>query len=168
MRIVLLALLAGALSTLKQQTVNLTLPSGVHVSIIEAPFRGSGIAMRGCTKSATVCLVGGKPYGLATGLPRTYIREIVATYRGSKFVLDSTGIYDAEATEHAHHSDVRFFGGSCQDAKNCAFRAVLGDAANATAAEWIVIDGIVQRTVLSGASDIVQFFEKNIDPPTYE
>jgi len=167
MRTLFLALLVSLPSS-KEQTVRLALPSGVHISIVEAPFQSSGIAVQGCTKSASVCLVGGKPYGLATGLPRTYIRKIVATYGDSKFVLDGSGIYDAEATEHASHSDLRFFGGSCQDARNCAFRAVLGDAANAIAAEWIVIDGIVQRTILSGDADIVQFFQKNIDPPTYE
>lgn len=170
MRTVLLlfALLAVSRPSPKEQTVDLALPSGVRISIIEAPFKGSGISVQGCTKSASVCLIGGKPYGLATGLPRTYIRKIVASYGASKFILDSSGIYDAKEIEHASHSDVRFFGGSCQDAKTCAFRAVLGDAASATAAEWVVIDGVVQRTVLSGDADIIQFFEKNIDPPTYE
>lgn len=168
MRIFFLALLAASVSTSKEQHVDLALPSGVHISIMEAPFKRSGIPVQGCTNSAKVCRVGGKPYGLASGRPKTYIRRIVATYGNSQFVLDSTGIYDAEVREHADHSGVAFFGGSCQDAKNCAFRAVLGDAANATAAEWVVVDGVVERTVLSGDADIVQFFQKNIDPPAYE
>jgi hypothetical protein len=168
MRAVLLALLALSLQGAKEQIVHLRLPSGIQVSIVEAPFRGSGISVQGCEKSSAVCRIGGKPYGLATGVPHTYVRSIVATYGTSSFSLDSSGIYDAEAPQHASHRQSRFFGGSCQDEKNCVFRAVFGDAANAMAAEWIVMDGVVQRTVLTGDTDLIEFFQTNIDPPVYE
>ncbi|MBV9301223.1 MAG: hypothetical protein JOY62_08160 [Acidobacteriaceae bacterium] len=168
MRIIILVLTALSLRGAKEQIVNLTLPSGIHVSIAEAPFRGSGISVQGCDKSPTVCRIAGKPYGLATGLPRTYVRSIIVRYGASTFSLDSSGIYDAEVSQHASHPQNRFFGGSCQDAKNCVLRAVFGDAANAVAAEWVVMEGVAHRTVLTGDSDLVEFFRRNIDPPTYE
>jgi hypothetical protein len=72
-----------------------TLPSGVKVEIVEALFASSGIKAVGCEKAVEVCRLGGKPYGMATGLPKTYVRSIGITYADATYRLDSAGMYDA-------------------------------------------------------------------------
>jgi hypothetical protein len=63
---------------------------------------------------------------------------------------------------------IRYFGGSCSDAKNCVFRGLFGDGANSYVAEWVIFDGVSSRTVLSGDDDLFELFEKHMDPPVYE
>ena len=159
---------AGGPSESGSTTVRVKLPSGVELEIVEAPFRGSGIPVKGCTPSALVCRVGGKPYGMATGLPTTYLKSVTASYAGSKFKLDCSGIYDADVKGHSVQKPVRYFGGSCQGAKDCRLRALLSDAVNTIAVEWVVFDGVAERQIISFDDDIIGLFLKNIDPPVYE
>ena len=59
----------------------------------------------------------------------------------------------------------RHFGGRCFDTRNCHFRGLFGDASETFAAEWVIVDGISIRTVLTGSSDIFALFSEHIDPP---
>jgi hypothetical protein len=146
-----------------------TLPSGMKVEIVEALFASSGIKAVGCEKAVEVCRLGGKPYGMATGLPKTYVRSIGITYADATYRLDSAGMYDAWGNRPLQaKGGIRYFGGSCSDAKNCVFRGLFGDGANSYVAEWVIFDGVSSRTVLSGDDDLFELFEKHMDPPVYE
>jgi hypothetical protein len=165
----LFAILATMAAAPAANVVRFTLPSGVKVEIVEAPFASSGIKAVGCENAVQVCRLGGKPYGMATGLPKTYVRSIGITYVNATYRLDSADMYDAWGSRPLQKKGgIRYFGGSCSDAKNCVFRGLFGDGASSYVAEWVIFDGVSSRTVLSGDSDLLGLFEKYIDPPVYE
>ena len=52
--------------------------------------------------------------------------------------------------------------------KNCQFRGLFSDAAGSFVAEWLIVDGLAIRTVLTSNNDVVNLFKKNIDPPEFD
>ena len=74
-------------------------------------------------------------------------------------------MYDAWGGRALEANGVRYFGGSCVDELNCDLRGLFSDAAGAYVAEWQIVGGVVERTVLSDSSDVVAAFRQHIDPP---
>ncbi len=157
--------LAGRASA--DTTATFVLPSGVSVRIVEAPFKPSRFKIRGCTEGASSCLINGRIGAGTTGLlPKTYVKEIRITVGTSSYVLDSSDMYDAWGSRPLEHpGNIRYFGGDCVHQRLCQFRGIFSDGAGTFVAEWIIIDGVSARSVLSSNSDIVGLFMKNIDPP---
>jgi len=146
------------------------LPSGVKVTIVEAPFDKAQFEITNCVEGGTNCLIRGKvPFGVTFGLPKTYIKSISVVYHNQSYMLDSSDMYDAWGSRPLERTGViRYFGGKCFDSKNCQFRGLFSDASGSFVAEWQIVNGLAFRTVLSSSHDIVGLFMKHIDPPVFE
>lgn len=153
-----------------QSDAAFTLPSGVKIKIVEAPFDLKSFSVSGCEENDDRCLINGHiPFGTDLTLPKTYIKSIVAKYKGHSYSLDSSNMYDAWGSRPlSYKGAIRYFGGWCYDSKNCKFRGIFSDAAGAFVAEWQVVNGVSTRTVLTNSSDIMNLFMKHIDPPKFE
>jgi hypothetical protein len=146
------------------------LPSGVKVKIIEAPFNKELFKVLGCTDSGPPCFINGHvPFGVAFGLPETYVKSILVSYQGQSYSLEVSDMYDAWGGRPLEHKGVvRYFGGKCFSTKDCQFRGLFSDAAGSFVAEWRIVNGMPIRTVLTDSNDIVNLFMKNIDPPEFD
>jgi hypothetical protein len=147
---------------LAETTAAFTLPSGVTVRIVEAPFKPSQAAER--------CIGGRRvPFDSTTPLPKTYVKSITVSFKGRSYALDSSCMYDAWRGRPLEVPGViRYFGGKCFDVGHCQFRGVFSDGADSFVAEWRVVHGVAVRTVLTGSDDVVNLFIKNIDPPDFD
>lgn len=166
---VILSLLFST-SVVADKASTFTLPSDVDVTIIESVFQESKFDVEGCSVKSLVCRINGRiPYGTAFGLPKTYVESIMISFQGASYALDVTDMYNAWGNRPLeYHAGVRYFGGKCFDKKNCHFRGVFSDAAGSFVAEWLIVDELVMRTVLTSSSDVVSLFIKNIDPPEFD
>jgi hypothetical protein len=166
-----IALTLAAISTLALADTEaaFTLPSGVNIKIVEAPFDKKSFNVSGCTDTGDVCLINGRiPLGAASSLPKTYVKSIEVSYRKQSYLLDVSDMYDAWGGRPLEYKGtIRYFGGKCSDQKNCQFRGIFSDGAGSFVAEWRIVGGVPTRTVLSGSDDIVHLFMKNIDPPEF-
>jgi len=162
--------LAISINVRADTVAQFVLPSGVTVRIVEAAFTRAEFKVQGCVNDATVCLINGHvPMGTALTLPKTYVKEIVVTYRGVSHSLDGSNMFDAWGKRPLEYRGaIRYFGGNCYDSQNCQFRGLFSDAGGSFVAEWRVENGVATRTVLTDSSDVMNLFMKNIDPPTYE
>jgi hypothetical protein len=151
-------------------TASFVLPSGVAVTITEAPFDRSQFKIVGCSETDSECLVNGVfPVGSAGLLPSTYVKSIVITFDGKSHSLDVSNMYNAWGSRPLEVEGViRYFGGRCDDQDNCQVRGLFSDAAGSFVAEWCIASGVPVRTVLTDTNDVVNLFMKNIDPPEYE
>ncbi len=171
-RIVLCIIVVALLTRVSASTekvAQFTLPSGVSVRITEAPFEASKFQIKGCSEDGAYCRINGRiPAGVVFGLPETYMKEILITFKGKSHSLDSSDMYDAWGGRPLERPGVvRYFGGRCYDDGDCVFRGVFSDAAGAFAAEWSIVDGVSVRNVLTDSSDVVRLFLKQIDPPEF-
>jgi hypothetical protein len=151
------------------KTSSFTLPSGVKVTIIEAPFQKTSFKIEGCSDKDSMCRINDDlPYSSALGLPKTYVKSITVSYKGQSYSLDASDMYDAWGKRPLEYpGSIRYFGGQCIDDKHCQFRGLFSDGSSSFCAEWVVGDGISKRTVLTGSTDVMDLFRKNIDPPGY-
>jgi len=147
-----------------------TLPSGVDVTIQEAAFQKTNFAVEGCSNETEKCRINGRiPFGVASGLPKTYLKQITISFQGRSYDLDISDMYDAWGMRPLQYpGKVRYFGGSCSDVRNCELRGLFSDASGSFVAEWRIVDGLATRTILTDSSDVVALFMKNIDPPKYD
>jgi hypothetical protein len=160
---------AGAVPT-APKAHHYTLPSGLEVTIVEAPLEKNRFKVTGCTSDAGPCRINGRvPFGHTSGVPLTYVSRIAVKWKGKTHVLDSSDMYDAWGTRPLQYpSGVRYLGGSCTDELNCQIRGIFSDASASFVAEWKVIAGRPVRTVITNSADIVSLFISSIDPPVYE
>src|SRR5262249_28680864 len=148
-----------------------TLPSNVQVRIVEAPFEKSQFSVSGCDADNKPCFINGHlPWGVAFGLPRTYVKQITVSYRGVSHTLDASDMYDAWGSRPLQYegTKLRYFGGRCFDENNCQFRGLFSDTSGSFVAEWRIVGGKSFRTVLTDSDDVKNLFDKNIDPPEYD
>ncbi len=130
-----------------------TLPSGVAVRVVEAPFRVS---------RKSECRINGRrvPFGAGSPLPKTYVKSITVSFQGRSYALDASCMYDAWGGRPLEVPGVvRYFGGKCFDAQNCQFRGLFSDASKSFVAEWHIVNGIPIRSVLTGSNDIVHLVD---------
>jgi hypothetical protein len=155
-------------SALGQSAASFTLPSGVAVRIVEGPFSPSEFKVQGCSDQGNCRINGRVPYGVAFGLPKTYVKSITVSFKDQTYSLDASQMYNAWGSRPLEHKGIiRYFGGKCFDAKNCSFRGLFSDAGGSFVAEWRIANGESMRTVLTESNDVVHLFMKNIDPPEY-
>jgi hypothetical protein len=142
----------------------------VGVTIVESAFQEEKFDVEGCSAKSPICRINGYfPYGVAFGLPKTYIKSVTISYQGTSYALDGTNMYNAWGNRSLEYpGTIRYFGGGCFDKKNCQFRGIFSDAAGSFVAEWLIVDGYAIRTVLTGSIDVVSLFMKNIDPPVFD
>jgi hypothetical protein len=147
-----------------------TLPSGVEVRIVEAPFDRKLFRISGCTESGAACFINGRvPFGMDSGIPETYVKSISVRYKDRTYSLEASDTYNAWGGRPLEVKGVvRYFGARCSSAKYCHFRGLFSDAAGSFVAEWRIVDAVPIRTVLSNSDDIGALFRKHIDPPEYD
>lgn len=144
-----------------------TLPSGASVRIVEASFEES----KRTYTPVHPCLVDGQiPFGVDCERPREYVKQLTVVVHGKRHELDVSSMYDAwqgralaSKPVGANGSTVRYFGGHCVVDTSCVFRGAFSDGAGTFVAEWVVHDGVSQRTVLSNSRDVVGQVMRNID-----
>jgi hypothetical protein len=160
----------ASMNTVADPNAVFTLPSGARVEIVEANFEKSLFTVSGCGGSGDACLINGHiPFGSDSRLPKTYLKSITVTCQGESYSLDVSNMYDAWGTRPLEYKGtIRYFGGKCFNAKNGQFRGLFSDAGGSYVAEWIIVNGVPIRTVLTGSNDIKRLFMKNIDPPTFD
>ncbi|NYE58984.1 hypothetical protein FHW58_000136 [Duganella sp. 1224] len=141
----------------------LKLPGNVEVVAREERFDAAGHAVSGCGQADQVCRVDGFAVYGATGVPRSSLTRLVVKTGGASYELDTSGMYNPLLDPELAGS----VGGFCYDAKNCAFRAALGDAGGVYAAEWVIRNGSVFRTTLTDSADVFRFFKAHLSPPQY-
>lgn len=146
------------------------LPSGVVISIVEAPFSRPKFRITGCVREGEACRINGRiPFGRTSQVPKTYIARIAISFAGATHLLDSSDMYDAWGGRPLEYpGKIRYLGGQCYDANNCQIRGLFSDGAGTFVAEWRVIHGRPIRTVLTDSSDVVDLFVRHIDPPKFE
>ncbi len=155
--------------SLAAKTSVLSLPSGVQVTIVEAPFAPSRNRIQGCNKDGGPCLINGRPpFGVSIGLPAFYVKSIRVSYEGRSYSLDTTNMYNAWGDRPLNRGNVRYLGGRCDGPGYCTIRGIFSDGGGAFVAQWAIYEGVSMRTVITGADDIVDLFIKNIDPPEYD
>lgn len=166
---VLLSLLFPS-SVLADKTSTFALPSNVGVTIVESAFQEAKFDVEGCSTKSPMCRINGRiPYGVALGLPKTYVKSITISFQGASYALDVTDMYNAWGNRPLEYPGaVRYFGGRCFDKKNCQFRGLFSDAAGSFVGEWLIVDGVTIRAVLTSSNDVVSLFMKNIDPPEFD
>lgn len=147
-----------------------TLPSGVEVTIVEAPFQQERFKIEGCSDKGSICRINGHiPFGMAFGLPKTYVKSLTISFQGKSNALDVSDMYNAWGNRPLEYpGKVRYFGGKCFDVKNCQIRGIFSDAAGSFVAEWLIVDGRPFRTILTGSNDVVDLFMKHIEPPEFD
>lgn len=147
-----------------------TLPSGVEVTLLEAPFRAGQFRVSGCKDEGPACLINGHiPFGRTANLPRTYVSSLTISFGGRTYALNASDMYDAWGERPLEYpGKVRYFGGRCEDARNCQVRGLFSDASGTFVGEWRVVDGVPIRTVLTDSNDVVSLFMTHIDPPAFE
>jgi hypothetical protein len=151
------------------KAVVLSLPSGVQVTIIEAPFVPSDHRIQGCSRDGGPCLIDGRPpFGVSMGLPGTYVKNIEVHFGGRRHRLDTTDMYNAWGGRPLSTESVRYLGGGCDGPSYCTLRGIFSDGAGAFVVQWSVYEGVTTRTVITGADDIVDLFIRHIDPPEYD
>ena len=101
-------------------------------------------------------------------MPKTYVKGITVSYRGKSYSLNSSDMFNAWGERPLEINGIRYFGGECFDVRNCRFRGIFSDAAGTFVAEWMVVDGVSVRTVLTNSSDVESLFLRHIDPPWFK
>jgi hypothetical protein len=101
------------------------------------------------------------------------VKSISASIQGRRYELDASQMFDAWGGRPVEAklpdgTRFRYFGGRCADAVNCTFRGLFSDGAGTFVAEWKIVDGTPQRTVLSWSDDVVKLFMDDIDSPGIE
>ena len=154
-----------------EQKSEFTLPNDIEVTIIEDEFKEKDFVVKRCMDDKrNICAINGIfPFGFDGRLPKTYLKKIIIKHNDDIYELDTSGMYDAWGSRARYSTENKAgsFNGYCSEIK-CAFRGVFSDAAGTFAAEWIIIEGQVTRTVLTSSNDVLNLFSKNIVPPTYE
>jgi hypothetical protein len=172
-RILALCFLASSVSAVGEP-VSFTLPSAVTIRIIEVPFVASEHHLKACSGGPAACLIDDRvPFGTDGDVPKTYVKSISASFKGRTYALDASQMFnawggralEAKLRDGRHF---RYFGGRCEDSLNCTFRGLFSDGAGSFVAEWKVVNGTSQRTVLTWSNDIVGFFMDNLDPPVID
>lgn len=64
--------------------------------------------------------------------------------------------------------NIKYFIAICHDSRNCTARGIFSDGAGSFIAEWQIISGTSQRTVLTYEGDITNLFMQHIYPPVYD
>jgi len=144
------------------------LASGIRVRIVEAPFSETMFKVELCPNGISVCRINGKvPHGVAVEKPKTYLKELMISYKGKSYRLDSSNMFNAWGKRPLEYPswNIRYFGGHCHDENLCVVRGLFADGGATFVAEWQVVDGIAERTVITESDDVVELFMVNIDPP---
>jgi|GEM_PF-977045 len=146
------------------------LNNGITLQIEEFAFHPDKHTIINCKDSNIPCLIDGLyPFGTAFNMPRTYVKRFTLIVSGKRYNLNTSGMYNAWRNRPLEYKDVvKYLEVHCYDENNCTLRGMFSDGAGIYVAEWLIINGVTLRTVISSSEDTVKLFFKNIEPPYYE
>ncbi|MEZ5541071.1 MAG: hypothetical protein R3F42_03410 [Pseudomonadota bacterium] len=146
------------------------LGNGITVQIEEARFLPAEHEIKNCKDSDMPCTIDGSfPFGAAFDMPHSYLKRLSLSISGKSYDLDTAGMYNAWGNRPLEYKGtVKYLGAHCYDENNCALRGLFSDAAGSFVGEWLIVNGMAKRTVISSSEDIVHLFMNNIEPPYFE
>ena len=170
MKIILITLLVFSYSSFANEAKVFDLGNGIKVSILEEKFDPKSHKIENCENSNIPCRIDSHiPYGTAFNMPRTELKELKLTTESGTYKLDTTGMYNAWGERPLEYKgSIKYLGAYCFNPQNCTLRGIFSDAAGSYVAEWLILNGISTRTVLSSSDDIMHLFMTNIEPPRYD
>jgi hypothetical protein len=149
--------------------VTVELGGGRTLAITERSFDAWQAKVENCREGSGICRInGGIPFGVGAGMPKTVLVKMSLTVEGRTYDLDVSNMYNAWGRRHDGAGDSRHLAATCYDRENCVVRGIFSDAASAYVAEWAVVDGRTSRTMLTGSRDVVDLFQRHLEPPGFE
>ena len=150
--------------------VTVELGRNITMSLTERTFNAGQAKIETCSSGSGICGInGGIPFGIAAGMPKTFLSKLTLSVEQKTYTLDTSNMYNAWGKRPAEGKGaVKHLAANCYGPMNCIVRGVFSEAAAAYAAEWAIVDGHAARTMLTGSKDIVDLFMKHIDPPGFE
>lgn len=146
------------------------LGNGVTVKLKEEKFIPENHIIENCNNSNIPCLIDRiHPFGTASNMPKTYLKYLSLSKAGKTYKLNTNGMYNAWGNRPLEFKGIiKYLGAHCYDESNCTLRGLFSDAAGSFVAEWVILNGVPYRTVISSSDDIKQLFIKYIEPPHYK
>jgi len=139
------------------------------VMITERSFDAWQAKVENCREGSGICRInGGIPFGVGAGIPKTVLAKLSLTVEGRTYDLDVSNMYNALGRRPDGAAVSRHMAAACYDRENCVVRGIFSDAASAYVAEWAVVDGRTSRTMLTGSRDVVDLFQRHLEPPGFE
>jgi hypothetical protein len=150
--------------------VTIVLGKNIQASLTESTFYPGQAKIETCSSGSGICRInGGIPFGVAAGMPKTFLSKLTVSMEHRTYTLDTGSMYNAWGKRPAEGKGaVKYLAANCYDPLNCIVRGVFSEGAAAYVAEWAIVDGRATRTMLTGSKDIVDLFTKHLDPPGFE
>lgn len=159
-----------ALAAENESVATIELGKNIKASLTERAFYPGQAKIETCSSGSGICGInGGIPFGIASGMPKTFLSKLTVSVEQKTYTLDTSNMYDAWGKRPIEGKGaVRHLAASCYGPLNCIVRGIFSDGTGAYVAEWAIVDGRASRTMLTGSTDIVDLFLKHIDPPGFE
>ncbi len=139
------------------------------VTITERSFDSWQAKVENCREGSGICRInGGIPFGVGGSVPKTVLIKLSLTVEGRAYDLDVSNMYNAWGRRADGTTASRHLAAACFDRENCVVRGIFSDGASAYVAEWAVVDGRTSRTILTGSRDVVDLFQRHLEPPGFE
>jgi len=169
--LMIFSIASAGLASAAENESNATVELGKNItaSLTERTFFPSQAKIETCSSGSGICGInGGIPFGIAAGMPKTYLSKLIVSVDQKSYTLDTGNMYDAWGKRPAEGKGARHLAASCYGPMNCIVRGIFSEGPGAYVAEWAIVDGHASRTMLTGSKDIVDLFLKRIDPPGFE
>lgn len=142
--------------------------SGIKLNFEEYLYTESDI--KNCSMNHESCFLNGVPaIGVGASHPNSYVANLILTTQSKVYKLNTENMYNAALERPREIKGViEYFYAGCFNADNCIVRGLFSDAGGSYVAEWLVIDGVPMRTILTSSGDVVHKFIEDIRPPVYE
>lgn len=155
-----------------EQSVELRLSDDIVVRLVERAVVPDEKKRDYCTDKTVGLVNGVMPFGEGGNLravPFSYLAKLTLRVGGKSYNLETTNMYNAWGDRPLESNGRKYMAAHCYDPNTCLLRGVFSSTGGLYVAEWQITDGKPFRTVLSGSSDLVDFFlEGGINPPVFE
>ena len=158
------------LATASGEEKKFDLGGGLTLHLEEREFISSDWDIEQCPGTETICRINGRvPFGVDGSTPKQYLHKLAVTNGDQVYLLDTSNMFNAWGNRPLQYREnVKYFYGVCHNIRWCTFRGIFSDGAGSFVAEWQVRDGLSERTIITGAQDIVHLFITHIEPPIYK
>lgn len=133
-------------------------------------YEYSNAEQKACVADRSACYLNGYPaLGVNNVPPASYLSGLTLNVADRQYDLETTHMYNPMTNRKQGEGDnMQYFVVVCVDAINCTVRGIFADAGASYVAEWLIVDGVSLRTILSPSADVVEAFVDNIVPPDFE
>jgi len=168
--LIILGLAGAAPAADDEFTASYEFGKSIKVTLAEKSFDSRQAKVETCQGGVGVCRINGViPFGVASGMPKTFLAKVTLDAAGKTYNLDAGGMYNAWGKKpNDGQGTAQYLSAHCFDSYNCIVRGLFSETAGAYVAEWAIVDGHASRTMLTGSRDVVELFRKHIAPPLFE